>query len=141
MSAFRLVLRRRQTIAAILLGIHLAGCTRWAPVTQPIPEALERHPRASVRLTLESGKRLELNNIRIVSDSLYGVSLIGPSESGVLEPWDKPDSVVVALADIRRMEIEKGSGAAAGIMAGVVLLVVIAVVAVHQAVENSDMGF
>ena len=69
------------------------------------------------------------------------MSLIGPSKSGVLEPWDQPDTVAVALVDIRRVEIEKGPGGAAGIVAGVVLLVVIAAVAVNQAVANSDMGF
>lgn len=141
MFAVRLAPGRRRAMASVLLGLHLAGCTRWAPVSQPIPEVLEAHPRAGVRLTLDDGKRLELKHIRILSDSLVGVSLIGPSESGVLEPWDKPDTVAVALADIRRMEVEQGTGAAAGIVAGVILLVVIAAVAVSQALDNSDMGF
>lgn len=129
---------RRRAIALILLVTHLAGCTQWAPVTQPLPETIEKNPKADVRITLQDGKRLELSHVRLVPDSIIGLNLVGSSESGVPEPWDEPDTVAVALADISRMEIEKGAGSAPAIIAGVVLLVVIGAVVVNQSLENSD---
>ena len=132
--------RKHRLAAFLLLSIHLSGCTQWAPVTQPIPEAVEKHPKADIRITLQDGKQIELGHVRLVPDSLIGLNLVGSSESGVPEPWDKPDTVAVALADISRMELQKGSGAATGIIAGVVLLAVIVGVVVSQAIENSDMG-
>jgi hypothetical protein len=104
------------------------------------PKAIEKHSRASVRLAVESGKPLELKHIRVASDSLVGVNLIGPSKRGMPKPRDRLDTVAVALTDISRMGIETVLGTAAGILGGVALLVVIVVVAVSQAADEADMG-
>jgi len=130
-----------RAVSVFLLAVHVTGCTQWTPVTQPFPEAVRKSPKAEVRITLLDGSQVELGHLRIVSDSLIGINLVGSSESGVPEPWNKPDTVEVALADISRMEIEKGSGSAPAIIVGVVLLAVVVAVVADQAVENSDMGF
>ena len=141
MNPVRGVRARPPAIASILLAVQIAGCARWAPVTQPIPEAVEKHPRAEARVTLQDGTRWELSHLRIVGDSLAGYHVIVSSASGVPEPWDRGDTVAVALADISRMEIQKPAASRPALAAGALLLAVIAVVAISQAVNNSDMGF
>ena len=133
--------RSRRVLAATLLAIQLAGCSQWVPAAQPVPETVEKHPKALVRLTLCDGRQVKLAQPRMISDSVLGLDPVRTRRAGARGPTGQQDTVEVALVDISRMEIEKGSRSAPAIIAGVVLLAVVAAVVADQAVENSDMGF
>ena len=82
-----------RSIAALLLGLQLAGCMTWRRQPQVSPEVLEGEARA--RLLLRDGSEIDLRDPRMANDSITGFRYAGVVGNWVPVGWAAPaDSVV-----------------------------------------------
>jgi hypothetical protein len=71
-------LRRLATLSLTLsCAGHLSGCTEWAPRTQPVPDVLARDGHRQMRITQQDGSTVSLSQVRLVADTLEGLSIKG----------------------------------------------------------------
>ena len=56
----------------VAMGMLLSGCSQWQPVTTPLPQHVASRPQ-SIRLTLTTGERIELDAPQVLLDSVVGV--------------------------------------------------------------------
>ncbi len=116
----------RRVLSSILLPVYLSSCTSWqVPPVSPEQAITEDQP-SKIRVTLSDSSRFEMEQPRMVGDTLRG-----------LVEGEANDSLVerdVLLADIatlrvRKTDVTKSILLPLGIVAGVfVVLVVVAVV-------------
>ncbi len=111
----------RRLVSAVLLMAYLPACTSFQATTQPLSE-LTAPPRTvkRARITTTSGARIELSNLRVANDTLYG-------EPEVQRP--EPGPMGIALADVQAVEVRKADGTKTAILVGsIVAATVIALV-------------
>ena len=116
----------RRVISGILLPLYLSSCTSWqVPPVSPEQAVTEDQP-SKVRLTLTDSSQLEMEQPRMVGDTMRGLVKGGADDSPVERD--------VLLADIATLRVQKTDVTKSillplGIVAGVfVVLVVVAVV-------------
>ena len=76
----------------------------------------------------------------MISDTVLGLDPARTRRAGARGPTGPRDTVVVALSEIARLDVEKGSSTAVGILAGVGLLAAVVALAAGAALGNADMG-
>jgi hypothetical protein len=105
-------------IAAASLCLHLAACSTWQPIQQPLPEHLAARKEKTLRVTASDGRLLEIDYPRIFDDSLVGLRANG-------------DRTAIALHDVTRAEFSRADNAAtiAAVAAGLVAVGFVAAVA------------
>ena len=104
-------MRYTRLAAAIVLAAYIPACTGYATLADP-SAALTASPKPieKARVTLKNGERFELATPVVYGDSLRGVPPGGPARS-------------IALADVAKVEVQKGDAAkTAGLVVGVLLL-------------------
>jgi len=70
--------RRLATFAlALACTSHLSACTEWAPRTQPVPDVVTSDGDRQMRVTLQDGSTVSLSQVRLVADTLEGLSIRG----------------------------------------------------------------
>jgi len=92
--------------ALALASVAATGCTSYRAVSGPLPATLMR-PQ-TVRVTIAYGAKIVMHSARIVGDSLVGVDPWGPTPGA--GPGAPARTVAVALADVRRVEVERFDG-------------------------------
>lgn len=71
-------IRRLATLSLTLACTgHLSGCTEWVPRTQPVPDVVTRDGGRQMRVTLQDGSTVLLSQVRLVADTLEGLSITG----------------------------------------------------------------
>ena len=86
-----------RSIATVLLVLlPFQACTHWVQQSQPVPNLLAAKPDSKLRVTLVTGRVVELSSPRIIGDSLVGVI-----------PWQPAEPEAVALADIRASDVRR----------------------------------
>ena len=88
--------RVRQPLAALLLGLTLGGCHSWRVATGNPSQAVLQEPSRTIRVQTRDGRVLEIDEPKVVGDSIRGLVQYAPADSSA--------PVVVALSDVRRLE-------------------------------------
>jgi hypothetical protein len=111
-------LNGRRPVAALLLVLHLAGCTSWHVETAPPAELIARKHPGRLRVEQSDGKRVMVYRPEVRGDSLVGQSSATSTESRA-----------VGLADVGSVSTPHFNyGRAIGITLGV-FVVVLAIIA------------
>ena len=108
--------RVRQPLAALLLGLTLGGCHSWRVETGNPSQAIASQPSRSIRVQKRDGEVLEIDLPKVVGDSIRGLRA---DRFGNIR-------VVVALADVRRLESNHLSGRKSALFVTGIVLVVVA---------------
>ena len=123
----------RRVLSSILLPVYLSSCTSWQ--VQPVsPEQVVTEDQPSkIRVTLTDSSELEMEQPRIVGDTLRGLVKGGADDSLVERD--------VLLADIATVRVKKTDATKSvllgvGILAGVAVALVAASKAICRA--NTD---
>ena len=122
-------------LSALLRPCYCATCTSWHPSDEPLPETLAAKPN-TLRLTLATGQRIELERPRLVGDSVIGVETLTAMQLRDPKVVDKKPRAAVALADIKAVEQAEFS-------VGKTLVVLVglgAIVAVIAAASSLSVG-
>ena len=115
----------RRVISALLLPAYLSSCTSWqVPPVSPEQAITEDQP-SKVRVTLNDSTQLEMEQPRMVGDTLRGLVKGGTDDSLVERD--------VLLADIATLKVAKGDAKKSvflglGILAGVFAVLLAAAV-------------
>ena len=116
----------RRVVSAILLPLYLSSCTSWQVSPVSPEQAINEDQPSKVRVTLDDSSMVEMEQPRMVGDTLRGLV-----KSGVDDSVAERD---VLLADIATMKVQKTNVTKSillpvGIVAGVfVVLLIVAVV-------------
>ncbi len=107
----------RKLVSALLLLAYLPACTSFQATSQPLTE-LTAPPKTvkKARITTTSGARIELGNLRVANDTLYGEPEV---------PRPEPGPIAIALADITTVEVRKADGMGTAILVGGIVLVIV----------------
>jgi len=84
-----------------LASVAATGCTSYRAVSGPLTATLVRPE--TVRVTLAHGARIVINSARVVGDSIVGADPWGPTP----DAGPGARAVAIALADVRRVEVER----------------------------------
>jgi hypothetical protein len=112
----------RKLVSALLLLAYLPACTSFQATSQPLTE-LTAPPKTvkKARITTTSGARIELGNLRVANDTLYGEPEV---------PRPEPGPVAIALTDIKTVEVHKVDGTMTAILViGIVGVLVVGAIA------------
>src|ERR1700690_2782109 len=69
----------------ILLLVETTGCHNWQPDTRPLPAIGSGKPGEFYRITLASGRVVEVTNVRLHGDSLLATTDSGKVVRGSVE--------------------------------------------------------
>jgi hypothetical protein len=117
------VIHRLATLSLTLVYAgQLSGCTEWSPRTQPVPDVIAKDGERPLRVTLQDGSTVSLSQVRLVADTLEGLSITGT------------DTVPTRIAEdrIAGLEVKQAApaatftlvlGTAAVVVGGAVLIV------------------
>jgi hypothetical protein len=107
----------RKLVSALLLLAYLPACTSFQATTQPLSE-LTAPPKTvkKARITTTSGARIELGNLRVANDTLYGEPAV---------PRPEPGPMAIPLADIKKVEVHKADLASTAVLIGGIVLLVV----------------
>jgi len=85
----------RRAIALVLIPLVVTACSTWQ--AEPTPaEYLQSHTAERARVTRRDSSRLELRNVQLRGDSVWGEA--GGGMAGIR-------SVRIAVSDVQRMEV------------------------------------
>lgn len=62
----------RRLVSSVLLAVYLSSCTSWQPLPVSPEQAIAEDYPSKIRLTLSDGSRLEMEQPRIVGDTVRG---------------------------------------------------------------------
>lgn len=102
-----MTLRRYRPIAVLLLGLQLAGCTRWEPTVVSPRTVVEGEKPSAVRVTRADGSRIEVEKPLIRSDSILsgeGCERVFTSDGRAACSAATPS---VALSDVRALAVQR----------------------------------
>ncbi len=113
-------MRLTQVTAVVLLIAFLPACTSYRTIENPAPVIrAEKEPIMRIRLTLQSGERIELVQATVSGDTVYGALRKGG------------ESRAVPLADASKVELQRAdSDKTVGFVLGVSVLTAAAVGAI-----------
>ncbi len=123
----------RRILSCILLPVYLSSCTSWQVQSVSPEQVVEEDQPSQIRVTLTDSSELEMEQPRIVGDTLRGLVKGGVDDSLVERD--------VLLADIATVRVKKTDATKSillgvGILAGVVVALVAASAAICRA--NTD---
>jgi hypothetical protein len=98
---------RCRPIALFLLVVFLGGCVTWRPTTVSPRQVIEEEQPSRIRVTHMSGEITVVSDPGVVNDSI--VFLQEPCPAGVVAVEGRPCGPVVALADVRTLEVRQVS--------------------------------
>ena len=124
----------RRVLSSILLPLYLSSCTYWqVPPVSPEQAITEDQP-SKIRVTLTDSSTVEMEQPRIVGDTLRGLVKGKPSSDVVKDGRMPLLERVVLLADIATLRVRNtsvgksvllGLGIVAGVFAGLVAALII----------------
>lgn len=88
--------RHRRTIAVTLsawLLLQTAGCDKWVPVTNPLPDQPQNRSTANYRITTRTSDVVILSGVHYRSDSIFGT----PPETTASREVGFPVSDIVGI--------------------------------------------
>ena len=89
----------RRVMSSILLPVYLSSCTSWQVQSVSPEQVVTEDQPSKIRVTLSDSSRVEMEQPRIVGDTLRGLVKGGPDDSLVERD--------VLLADIATVRINK----------------------------------
>lgn len=91
----------RTLVSFLLLIAYLPACTSFQATTQPLPE-LTAPPKTvkKARITTVTGARIELGDLRVANDTLYGTPEAARPDGG---------AVAIALTEIKTVEVRRAN--------------------------------
>ncbi len=96
-------------IAALLLGLYLAGCYSWHREALSPIEAVSQAEPSTIRVTTRDGTLLVLDHPAVRNDSIVGRTREGPVQLAAYE---------IGRLEVRRFSIVNTGGLVLGISAG-----------------------
>ncbi len=143
-------LPRRATslVLGLLFLLQLTGCSGWATQQAPPGEVLAQGKVAAVRVTRTDGTRVVVFQPAIASDTLRGfLSQAAADEhpqaypaAGTADGTGARQAIAVALADIRRMEVERGNGTGTVLLVGVAVLLLVGILVMSSDWLDINLG-
>jgi ferric-dicitrate binding protein FerR (iron transport regulator) len=106
MRVFRRSKFQRHIVIPLMLVCFMAACHKWVPVEPPVEQMLAEHD-GEVRLTLEDGRRVEVNSGRVALAFLHAQRDTALSD--------------VAKAEVRKSDVVGTLGLVVGISAALFL--------------------
>jgi len=97
---------RQRLWAPIMLAAGLSACTRWQVQSVSPQQVLETRQPQKMRVTRTDSTEVVLEQPRIVSDTLYGIS------AGTPRAGNHPSGEGIALADVSQVAIRRTDPAA-----------------------------
>jgi len=126
----------RRILSCILLPAYLSSCTAWHVQSASPEQVITEDQPSKIRVTLTDGSALEMEQPRIVGDTLRGMVKGGvessPGETAVHRVLVERD---VLLADIATVRVKKTDAA------GTVLLVLVPLVALVVLASTADYDY
>jgi hypothetical protein len=120
----------------MLVPVYLAGCYGWTkPAGSVSPRSILEEKPEIVRVTLRSGEQIELKQVSVVGDSVFGIGRSGA---------DRNQRVKLALDDLTGVELPRLDNAKSLATVPLVVLglgVVAGLVAVAVACTGSSSSF
>ena len=125
----------RRLVALLLCAVFLiqtSGCTGWSTQQQPPAQVLTEKSYDKARVTGNDGRRFEVYQPRVVSDTLVGFTS-PPSEK------KQAQAIAIPVSDIRYVEVQKvDAGKTVLLVAGIGLTVLLIAAAVS--LSNWEWG-
>ena len=113
MRVFRRSKFQRHIVVPLMLVCFMAACHKWVPVASPLEWTLADH-HGKVRLTLETGHRIEVDAVYVARDSVFWRAHddmgLGATRSGFSVPLSD-----VAKAEVRKTDVVGTVGLVVGV--------------------------
>jgi len=113
MRVFRRSKFQRHIMIPLMLVCFMSACHKWVPVASPLEWTLADH-HGKVRLTLETGHRIEVDAVYVARDSVFWRAHddmgLGATRSGFSVPLSD-----VAKAEVRKTDVVGTVGLVVGV--------------------------
>ena len=116
----------RRVLSSILLPVYLSSCTSWQVQSVSPEQVVTEDQPSTIRVTLTDSSELEMEQPRIVGDTLRGL-VKGKPFSGTVKDEISLIERDVLLADIATVRVKK-TNATTSILLGVGIVAVVGVV-------------
>jgi len=116
-------------LGGIVLSLALAGCSSWQVQDVAPAQLFENGPPERLRITRGDSTQVVMDQPRLGTDSLVGVSAGAP--------------VAIPLTDVRALAVRKGdTGKTLGLIAGVTAAgLIVSAAAMHDCCGPSGLGY
>ncbi len=115
MRVFRRSKFQRHLVIPLMLVCFMAACHKWVPLASPVEQALAEY-HGKMRLTLETGHRIEVDSVYVARDSVFWRAHDDAGLSATRSGFSVPLSDV-AKAEVRKSDVVGTVGLVVGITA------------------------